>query len=53
MLAAFIYIVPVLVAVVTVYVAEKTRRRSWAYYFWVPALANLLLAHLGDIGDHD
>jgi uncharacterized protein YndB with AHSA1/START domain len=42
MLSAFILLVPVVVGVVTVYVAERSRRRSWAYYFWAAALSNVL-----------
>ena len=42
MMASFIYLCPLLVGVVTVYVAERIQRRSWAYYFWAPFLANLL-----------
>src|SRR5262249_23464952 len=42
MMASFIYLGPLLVGIVTVYVAERSRRRSWAYYFWAAFLANLL-----------
>jgi hypothetical protein len=42
MMGAFIYICPVIVGAVTVYVAEMRTRRSWTYYFWAPFLANLL-----------
>jgi hypothetical protein len=42
MMGAFIYICPLVVGAVTVYVAERRKRRSWAYYFWAPALANVL-----------
>lgn len=42
MMGAFIYVCPMLVGAVTVYLAERRRRRSWAYYFWAPALANVL-----------
>ena len=40
--AAFIYLCPVVVGAVTVYVAERRQRRSWSYYFWAPLLANVL-----------
>jgi len=39
---AFIYLAPMAVGAVTVYVAERRRRRSYAYYFWAPVTANLL-----------
>lgn len=42
MLGSFIYLSPMLVGAVTVYAAERTRRRSWAYYVWAPFLANVL-----------
>ena len=42
MMQSFIYASPVLVAVVTVYIAETKARRSWSYYFLMPALANIL-----------
>jgi hypothetical protein len=42
MMAAFIFLSPVLVGAITVYVAETVRRRSWAYYLWAPFLANVL-----------
>jgi Polyketide cyclase / dehydrase and lipid transport len=42
MTGAFIYFAPMLVGAVTVYAAETTARRSWAYYFWAPFLANIL-----------
>jgi hypothetical protein len=38
---AFIYMAPILVGVVTVYVAETIERRSWLYYFWAPFVANV------------
>jgi hypothetical protein len=40
--ASFIYLAPVLVGVVTVYVAESRSRRSWPYYFWSGFFANVL-----------
>lgn len=40
MMAAFIYLGPILVGAVTVYVAEKIKRRSWGYYMWAAFLAN-------------
>lgn len=42
MMGSFIYLAPIVVAVVTVYVAERTGRRSWAYYFVAPVIANAL-----------
>jgi hypothetical protein len=42
MAGSFIYLAPMLVGAITVYVAETSERRSWAYYFWAPFLANLL-----------
>ena len=42
MSSAFMLLVPVVVGAVTVYVAERWRRRSWAYYFGAAALANAL-----------
>ncbi len=42
MAGAFIYIAPVLVGMVTVYLAERQQRRSWVYYFAAPALATCL-----------
>ncbi|CAN5285446.1 hypothetical protein BH11PSE11_BH11PSE11_07850 [soil metagenome] len=38
----FILLVPLAVGAVTVYVAEKKTRRSWGYYVWASAFANLL-----------
>ena len=40
--AAFIYLAPVAVGAVTVYVAEAKQRRRWSYYVWAPAAANAL-----------
>jgi len=42
MMGSFLLAVPVLVAVVTVYIAELHSQRGWSYYFFVPALANLI-----------
>jgi hypothetical protein len=42
MMSSFVMLVPLLVGAVTVYVAEMQRRRSWAYYIWMPFLANIL-----------
>lgn len=41
MMASFIYLVPVLVGAVTVFIAETRQRRTWTYYFWAPFLANV------------
>ncbi len=42
MSGAFIYLAPVLVGAVTVYVAERRERHSWGYYFLASFAANLL-----------
>lgn len=42
MTGAFIYVSPVIVGAVTVYVAERHKRRSWGYYFGAGFLANVL-----------
>lgn len=42
MLGSFIFGSPLLVGVVTVYVAELTERRSWTYYFTAPVIATML-----------
>ena len=42
MLGAFIYLVPVLCGAVTVYVAERSERRSWGYYIVAPWVATAL-----------
>jgi hypothetical protein len=43
MMRSFVLLVPVLVGAVTVYLAERVKRRSWSYYFWMGAGANALL----------
>jgi hypothetical protein len=43
MLGAFIVGAPVLVGVVTVWLAERIERRSWSYYFLAPALATSVM----------
>jgi len=43
MMSSFVLLVPVLIGVVAVYLAERVKRRSWSYYFWVGAGANVLL----------
>jgi hypothetical protein len=40
--AAFVYLVPIAVGAVTVYVAEAKQRRAWSYYVWAPVVANAL-----------
>jgi uncharacterized protein YndB with AHSA1/START domain len=40
--ASFTLLVPIAVAAVTVYAAERTKRRSWSFYFWSAAGANTL-----------
>jgi hypothetical protein len=42
MMSSFVLLVPLLVGAVTVYVAERKQRRSWAYCVWAPLLANVL-----------
>jgi hypothetical protein len=41
MMASFVLLVPVLVGAVAAYVAERLHRRTWTYYFWAGAWANL------------
>ena len=40
--AAFVYLVPIAVGAVTVYIAEAKQRRTWSYYVWAPVAANVL-----------
>jgi hypothetical protein len=42
MASSFVLLVPIVVAAVSVYMAELSQRRSWFYYFKVGALANVL-----------
>jgi hypothetical protein len=42
MMASFIYLSPIVVGAITVYVAERYERRSWGYYFGAAFLANVL-----------
>ena len=42
MTGAFIYLTPVAVGAVTIYLAERQRRRSWGYYAVAGMLANVL-----------
>lgn len=42
MMSSFIIGSPVLVSVVTVYLAERIARRTWGYYFVAPFVANLM-----------
>jgi hypothetical protein len=42
MAEAFIFVVPILVGMVTVYLAERQRRRDWFYYAAAPCLATAL-----------
>jgi hypothetical protein len=42
MSGSFALLAPIAVSAVTVYVAELRARRTWAYYFWMGALANVL-----------
>ncbi len=42
MAGAFIFCAPLAIGAVTVYLAERQRRRSWGYYFYAPFVATLL-----------
>ncbi|MDR7151570.1 hypothetical protein J2W49_003546 [Hydrogenophaga palleronii] len=42
MTGAFVYLAPLAVGAVTVYVAEAKQRRTWSYYVWAPMVANTL-----------
>lgn len=42
MMGSFTLLVPMLVGAITVMLAERIARRSWAYYFWAAAAANAL-----------
>ncbi len=42
MAGSFIYLAPLGVGAVTVFVAERQARRSWGYYFGAPFVANVL-----------
>ncbi len=42
MAGPFIFGAPLVVGMVTVYLAERQRRRSWGYYLGAPALATML-----------
>src|SRR4026208_2598192 len=44
MSGSFALLAPIAVSAVTVYVAELRARRTWSYYFWMGALANVLFA---------
>lgn len=42
MKGAFVYLAPIAVGAVTVYVAEAKQQRKWSYYVWAPVAANAL-----------
>lgn len=42
MAIGFIFMAPMVVGAVTVYLAEKMEHQTWWYYLWAPFLANLL-----------
>lgn len=42
MVGAFIFGAPIFVGMVTVYLAEREKRRSWSYYFVAPLIASTL-----------
>lgn len=42
MSGSFALLAPIAVSAVSVYFAELINRRTWAYYFWMGALANVL-----------
>ena len=44
MSGSFALLAPIAVSAVTVYMAELRARRTWSYYFWMGALANVLFA---------
>lgn len=44
MSGSFALLAPIAVSAVTVYVAELRERRTWSYYFWMGAMANVLFA---------
>jgi hypothetical protein len=41
--SAFIYMAPFAMGAVTVYTAEKRKRRGWDYYIWAPMVASTLM----------
>jgi hypothetical protein len=43
MSSAFMYMAPFAMGAVTVYSAEKLKRRSWSYYIWAPMVASTLM----------
>jgi hypothetical protein len=42
MLGAFVFGAPIVVGMLTVYLAERVKRRTWSYYFVAAAVANML-----------
>lgn len=42
MAGAFVFLVPFAVGAITVFIAERTERRSWAYYAYAGFLSNVL-----------
>jgi len=42
MAGAFVFLVPLAVGAVTVFIAERTQRRSWGYYAYAGFLANVM-----------
>ena len=42
MSGSFALLAPIAISAVTVFVAELRSRRTWSYYFWLGALANVL-----------
>jgi len=42
MVGAFIFGAPILIGMLTVYLAERQKRRNWKYYIVAPILANIL-----------
>jgi hypothetical protein len=42
MSGSFALLAPIAISAVTVFVAELRSRRTWSYYFWMGALANVL-----------
>lgn len=42
MMVTFLLFSPLLVGMVTVYVAERQQRRTWGYYVWASVISNIL-----------
>lgn len=42
MLGSFVYLAPAVCGAVTVYMAERVKRRTWGYYIWTPWVSTCL-----------